>query len=196
MQSASGIGGLRQLAGSAEEYRNLLSLIRPRGTGGNLRYFLIDRVVSLEKDLRISAIKNVALSEDIYSDHFPGKPVMPGAMQLEALAQAGTILLEASSKLRQKALLIMVNDAKFRHIVRPGDQLSVLSTIVSSDSNLAKLNGEIVCDGRTVTNASLTFALKPFEEIYHPRLHQFAQLLYASLLEDAKLTNLDREDFL
>jgi len=161
-----------------------------------LRYFLIDRVVSLEKYSCISAIKNVALSEDIFTDHFPGKPVMPGAMQIEALAQAGTILLEASSGLQQKALLIMVNDAKFRHIVRPGDQLSVLSTIVSRDDHLARLSGEIICEGKTVTNASLTFALKPFEEIYHPRLHQFAQLLYASLLEDAKLTNLSREDFL
>lgn len=161
-----------------------------------MRYFLIDRVLFLEQHVRISAIKNVALSEDIFTDHFPGNPIMPGALQIEALAQAGTILLEASSSLTKKALLIMINGAKFRSIVRPGDQLTVNSSIISCDDVSARLSGEIRLSDRVVTDATLTFALKPFEEIYDTRLHQFTQLMYASLLEQAELVNIDPKEFL
>lgn len=121
---------------------------------------------------------------------------MPGALQIEALAQAGTILLEASSSLTKKALLIMINGAKFRSIVRPGDQLTVNSSIISCDDGSARLSGEIRLSDRVVTDATLTFALKPFEEIYDTRLHQFTQLMYASLLEQAELVNIDPKEFL
>jgi 3-hydroxyacyl-[acyl-carrier-protein] dehydratase len=156
---------------------------------------LIDRVLYLEKHTRISATKNVALSEDFFTDHFPGRPIMPGALQIEALAQAGTVLLEASTGLTRKALLIMVGAAKFRSFVKPGDQLTVNCAVLSSDGDIARLSGEILVGNKVVTDATLTFALKPFEEFYDSRLHQFAGMLYSNLLEDAELVNIEAKEF-
>jgi enoyl-[acyl-carrier protein] reductase III len=70
-----------------------------------MRYLLIDRIVRLEFNQQMLAIKNVALSEDVYSEHFVGFPVMPGALLIEALAQAGTALLEVSANLKKKETL-------------------------------------------------------------------------------------------
>src|SRR5512140_2782338 len=98
-----------------------------------MRYLLIDRVTDLEINRKLRAIKNAALSEDVYSDHFFGYPVMPGALMIESLAQAGTILLEVSCRWTQKAVLVMVEKAKFRSFVRPGDQLIIDMTLSSND---------------------------------------------------------------
>lgn len=155
-----------------------------------MRYYLLDRVLSLAKDSTISAIKNVALSEDVFADHFMGKPVMPGCLQIEALAQAGTVLLEASSSLTTKALLVMINSAKFREMVRPGDQLIIDAELVSRDMGTSVIRGVIRVGDRVVTNAVLTFTEKPAAEIYHPRLQIYVAMLYASLLEGATLENI------
>ncbi len=85
-----------------------------------MRYLLIDRIQQVEFEKQLLAIKNVALSEDVYSEHFFGFPVMPGALLIECLAQAGTALLEISSDFKKKALLVMVEHAKFRRFVHPG----------------------------------------------------------------------------
>ena len=82
-----------------------------------MRYFLIDRVIYLEYGKRITAVKCAALSEDVFADHFLGNPIMPGALQIESLAQAGTVLLEVSSNFKYKALLVMVHAAKFRELL-------------------------------------------------------------------------------
>jgi 3-hydroxyacyl-[acyl-carrier-protein] dehydratase len=94
-----------------------------------MRYLLIDRIQRLECNKEVVAIKNVSLSEDIYADHFFGSLVMPGALLIESLAQAGTALLEVSANYGKKALLVMVDRAKFRCLIRPGDQLSVTCAV-------------------------------------------------------------------
>lgn len=90
-----------------------------------MRYLLIDKIKIMECNKKITAVKNVALSEDVFFDHFAGYPVMPGALQIEAVAQAATALPEVSSDFKSKALLNIVDKAKFRRLVKPGDQLLI-----------------------------------------------------------------------
>ncbi|MEZ4821440.1 MAG: hypothetical protein R2942_03125 [Ignavibacteria bacterium] len=90
-----------------------------------MRYLFIDKIKSIECNKSITAIKNVSLSEDVFTDHFMGYPVMPGALQIETVAQVATALLEVSSDFSFKAILSIVEKIKFRKLIRPGDQLIV-----------------------------------------------------------------------
>jgi 3-hydroxyacyl-[acyl-carrier-protein] dehydratase len=157
-----------------------------------MRYLLIDRVRRLEPHRHITAVKCVALSEDIYSDHFPGFPVMPGAMLIESLAQAGTALLEVSSKLSKKALLVMVDQAKFRAFVHPGDQLVITMDVRSSDESVVQMDGAIRVDGQLVTDARLTFALKDPAQFYPPQTRFMMETLYDTWLKGAEIVGQTR----
>ncbi len=90
---------------------------------------LIDRVVELEKNKYIRAIKNVTINEHFFAGHFPGRPVMPGVMMLEALAQAAAILsfesAGASTDDKMVYYFAGIDDARFRRVVEPGDQLKL-----------------------------------------------------------------------
>ncbi len=152
-----------------------------------MRYLLIDRIERLEISRQITAIKNAALSEDIYTEHFLGFPVMPGALQIEALAQGGTALLEVSTDFKKKALLIMVDQAKFRDIVRPGDQLIITMHVVSSDADFAKLSGKIHVKDKLVMSAKLTFAMKQAETFYPRKLIHVVEAAYDVWLRDAEI---------
>src|SRR5262245_66309781 len=94
-----------------------------------VRYVLLDRITQLDPPEVARGIKCVSLADDIFVDHFPGHPVMPGALILEALAQLAGVLLEATMRQRDRhdlhALLTMIDRAKFRHLVRPGDRLAL-----------------------------------------------------------------------
>src|SRR5258707_11299225 len=98
-----------------------------------MRYVLLDRITTLQPPELARGIKCVALSDDCFADHFPGHPIMPGALILEALAQLAGVLLETTMRERAPstdgselhALLTMIDRAKFRHVVRPGDRLEL-----------------------------------------------------------------------
>ncbi len=152
-----------------------------------MRYLLIDRIQQIEFNKQLYAIKNVALSEDVYSEHFFGFPVMPGALLIECLAQAGTALLEVSTSFEKKALLIMVEHAKFRSFVHPGDQLSIAVNVVSLDHNVALMDGTIQVAERLVANAQLIFTLKDVSEFYPPKIKPLMDAIYNFWLKDAKL---------
>lgn len=152
-----------------------------------MRYLLIDRIEEIVVGTKISAIKNVALSEDFFIDHFVGKPVMPGALLIECLAQAGTALLEVSSNFKNKALLAIIDQAKFRSIVQPGDQLLIEARIISSDNAAAKLEGKIFVKEKMVMNALITFSLKAAEEFYPAKTRHLMEAVYDSWLAGAKI---------
>ncbi len=156
-----------------------------------VRYYLIDKVVYLEHNRRLTALKNVALSEDVYADHFYGNPIMPGALQIESLAQAGTVLLEVSSRFTVKAVLIMVEKVKFRELVRPGDQLSVAVEVVTLETDVARLDGTIHVGERLVASGRLMFSLQPIDEYYPPRVRHLTTMFYDSVLRDAELVGVD-----
>ena len=153
---------------------------------------MIDKVLSLESDNRLTAIKNIALSEDVYTDHFFGNPIMPGALQIESLAQASTILLEVSHRLRYKALLVMVEKAKFRKFVRPGDQMLIEITIKSKEDNLFHLDGRISVGDTKVTDAKLIFSLQPVDDYYSPNLKFMTRAMYDNFLRGAELKGIDQ----
>jgi 3-hydroxyacyl-[acyl-carrier-protein] dehydratase len=157
-----------------------------------MRYLLIDRITRVENGRRIEAIKNVALSEDVFTEHFVGKPVMPGALLIESLAQAGTALLEISGEFKKKALLVMIEQAKFRRLIRPGDQLIIALEITGEDGATARTRGVIRVGDEVAATASLVFALDDIEKYYHPKISSFMEVLYETWLKDAVLEGFAR----
>jgi 3-hydroxyacyl-[acyl-carrier-protein] dehydratase len=139
-----------------------------------MRYVLLDRITALEPPTRARGIKAVSLSDDVFADHFPGHPVMPGALTLEAIAQLGGVLCEATMRLPANggrndlhALLVAVDRAKFRRMVRPGDKLDLEAVAVHVGENGGQVKGTATVDGQLAAEAELTFA---FAEVKHPKL--------------------------
>jgi 3-hydroxyacyl-[acyl-carrier-protein] dehydratase len=99
-----------------------------------MRFFLIDRIIHWEVGIAAEAVKNVALSEDFFDDHFPRKPVMPGMLILEGMAQLSGLLLEASLEQQQgksaKAVMTVLERTIFRAMVRPGDVLRYRAEVI------------------------------------------------------------------
>jgi 3-hydroxyacyl-[acyl-carrier-protein] dehydratase len=124
-----------------------------------MRFIFIDKILEFEKGKRALILKNVSHSEDFFSLHFPGFPVMPGALMLEALEQASTIFLSLSSDFKLYGSLREMKNAKFRRIVRPGDQLLVEVKLKSSDEDSATIAGKIMVDDKRTVTVDLLFAL-------------------------------------
>lgn len=122
---------------------------------------LIDRIVELEPLKRIVAIKNVTMNEQIFEGHFPGTPVFPGVCIIEAMAQAGAVLLFREVPDRANKLLYFtgIEEAKFRRPVVPGDQLRLEVTVLRYKMGYAKLRAEAYVDGQLVAEANVSSAL-------------------------------------
>lgn len=137
-----------------------------------VRYLLLDRITLLEPE-RATAVKCVSLSDDVFVDHFPGHPVMPGALIVESLAQLGGVLAEAAMRERGRhdlhALLTMIQRAKFRRMVRPGDRLELESKIVTVSEDGGQVASTATVDGVLVAEAELGFA---FAQVKSERLIQ------------------------
>ena len=137
-----------------------------------MRYFLLDRIVSLQPPERATAVKCVSLADDVFADHFPGHPVMPGALLIESMAQLGGVLVEATQRAKGRdrhALLTMVDRAKFREMVRPGDRLEVEAIGLAAREEGGQVRTTVHVDGKLAAEAELTFALF---EITNPKLIQ------------------------
>ena len=124
-------------------------------------FLLIDRIIELEPLKRIVAIKNVTINEYFFQGHFPGAPVMPGVMIIEAMAQAGAVLLFREVPDRENKLLYFtrIEEARFRKPVGPGDQLRIELNVLKYKMGYAKLRGEAYVDGQLVTEAVITSSL-------------------------------------
>ena len=157
-----------------------------------MRYLLIDKIKKIECNKFISAVKNISMSEDVFTDHFVGYPVMPGALLIESAAQASTALLEVSSKFKIKALLTIIEKAKFRELVRPGDQLTVNVTIISIQNESALLEGIITMNGKTVMDCKLIFVLKPVDIFYPQKTRVLIESTYNYWLEGAELIGFEK----
>jgi 3-hydroxymyristoyl/3-hydroxydecanoyl-(acyl carrier protein) dehydratase len=127
-----------------------------------VRYILLDRITELSPPEVARGVKCVSLSDDLFADHFPGFPVMPGAMILEALAQLAGVLLEATMRDRGRhdlhALLTMADRAKFRHVVRPGDRIELEARVERVTEDGGQAQGWARVDGKVVAEAQLSFA--------------------------------------
>lgn len=123
-------------------------------------FLLIDRVLEVSDD-RVLALKNVTFNEPYFQGHFPGAPVMPGVLQIEAMAQAGGILARRSVAFdpQTHVMLFMAIDAvKFRKAVTPGDQL-LIEVVPLRKGKIFKMKGEIKCDGKVVSSAEFLAGL-------------------------------------
>lgn len=134
-----------------------------------MRYVLLDRITTLEPPELARGQKCVSLSDDIFVDHFPGHPVMPGALILESMAQLAGVLLEGSMRLQNRhdlhALLTMVDRCKFRHLVRPGDRLELEARTLRVTEDGGQAQGFARVEGQVVAEAQLSFA---FAQVTNP----------------------------
>ena len=125
-------------------------------------FLLVDRVVEFEKDKRVLAYKNVTCNEPFFTGHFPGHPVMPGVLVVEALAQAGGLLTQLSRDPGagdgQTFYLVKVDNAKFSRMVIPGDKLELEVELKRRIRNMAQYLGIARVDGEQVACAEILCA--------------------------------------
>ena len=123
-------------------------------------FLLVDRVISMESGKKITAIKNVTINENFFNGHFPGKPVMPGVLIIEAMAQVGGIMMLSAPQNRGKiAYFMAINEAKFRKVVAPGDQLIIEVEAGKIKSRTGQVFGKAYVNGKLVAEGELMFAL-------------------------------------
>ena len=124
-------------------------------------FLLVDRVLEFDPGKRIVAIKNVTYNEPFFQGHFPGAPVMPGVLIIEALAQAGAVLLLRDMPDRDSKLFMFtgIDGARFRRAVVPGDQLRLVVEVLHLRSRACKLRGVAEVDGQRAAEADLLSAL-------------------------------------
>lgn len=121
---------------------------------------LVDRITELEPMKRAVGIKNVTMNEPFFQGHFPGKPIMPGVLILEAMAQVGGVALLCSEEYRGKiAVFAGIDRAKFRRPVVPGDQLRMVADIIRVRGTMGKIWAEGFVDGELVAEGEFLFAL-------------------------------------
>ena len=119
-------------------------------------FLLVDKVVELEAGKRAKGIKNVTINEPFFQGHFPGHPIMPGVLIVEAMAQVGGILAFKTANVANKAVYFMgINKAKFRRPVLPGDSLELVLEVIKQRGPIWVFKGEAFVDGNLVSEAEL-----------------------------------------
>ncbi len=126
-------------------------------------FLLIDRVLELERMKRIVALKNVTITEPFFQGHFPDKPIMPGVLIVEAIAQAGGLLLLTEVPNRDEMLMVFtgIEKARFRRPVVPGDQLRIEVEVRAWRMTAARLEGKAYVDGKVAAESTVTCRLVP-----------------------------------
>jgi beta-hydroxyacyl-ACP dehydratase FabZ len=120
-------------------------------------FLLVDRIVELVPKERIVGIKQVTIGEQFFQGHFPGAPVMPGVLIVEALAQVGAILALREIERREEKLVLFsgIERARFRQPVVPGDTLVLEVTALRIGSRIQRMRGEAKVEGRVVAEAEI-----------------------------------------
>ena len=129
-------------------------------------FLMIDRILELEEGVRCVALKNVTINEPIFQGHFPERPILPGVLIIEAMAQAGGIAGYSLYKNADSGITYLagVDKVKFKKPVVPGDQLILKSEFVKRKLNIWVLKGEAFVDDTLVAKADLKLATVSFSE--------------------------------
>lgn len=126
-------------------------------------FLLVDRIIELDPPQRIVGLKNVTMNEEFFQGHFPGAPVMPGVLILEAMAQVAGVMLYREMPDEEKARKLIyftgVENAKFRRPVVPGDQLRMEIELVHRRNNFGKVFARALVEGKLVAEAFEMFAI-------------------------------------
>lgn len=120
-------------------------------------FLLVDKIIELEPRIRIVGIKQVTVNEQFFQGHFPGAPVMPGVLQIEALAQVGAILALREFEDRESKIPFFsgIDKARFRRPVVPGDTLTLEVTAIRIGSKVQKMQGIAKVDGQVTAEAEI-----------------------------------------
>jgi 3-hydroxyacyl-[acyl-carrier-protein] dehydratase len=122
-----------------------------------MRFTLLDRIVELEPGAKLVAIKNLSLAEEYLADHFPGFPVMPGVMMLEAMTQASAWLIRAGEDFAHSTVVLKeARNVKYANFVEPGQTLTVTVEVIDQGPRFTKLKTQGVVEGTTAVSARLT----------------------------------------
>ena len=145
-------------ASTAMEIGDILKILPHR-----YPFLLIDRVIELVRMKSIVALKNVTITEPFFQGHFPDKPIMPGVLIVEAIAQAGGLLLLTEVPNRDEMLMVFtgIEKARFRRPVVPGDQLRIEVVVKAWRITAARLEGKAYVDGKVSAEATVTCRLVP-----------------------------------
>lgn len=153
-ESRRALSLVEEKAGQVMDVRGIMNIIPHR-----YPFLLVDRIVAMESGKRAVAIKNVTMNEAFFQGHFPVRPVMPGVLMLEAMAQVVAVTLLSTPELQGKIGFYMSADAvKFRKIVEPGDQLVMEIEVTKARSRIAQAKGVCKVDGHVVCEAEMGFA--------------------------------------
>jgi len=130
-------------------------------------FLLVDRVLEMEKGKSIAALKNVSVNEAFFQGHFPGRKIMPGVLIVEAIAQAGGILLYHSIPEPEKKLVLLskIDEARFRRPVVPGDQLRLEAEILKLKSRVCQIKGRALVDGEVVVEGVIIATMLNIEDM-------------------------------
>lgn len=129
-----------------------------------MRFLLVDRIDELEPGARVVAHSKVRPDLELFQDHFPGFPVMPGVLLTEMMGQAAAKALDAQRLPRGKALLARILSASFRGWVRPGDECTLRATIGANEPRYANAECELEVRGQVVAQCRLMFTFMQVEE--------------------------------
>lgn len=125
-------------------------------------FLLVDRVIAIKEGESIVALKNITMNEPFFVGHFPGQPIMPGVLILEALAQAAGVLAYYSTKTSPESgtlyLFAGIDNARFRRVVRPGDQLRLEAKVIRAKKDIWKLDAAAYVDDELACAAELLSA--------------------------------------
>lgn len=131
-------------------------------------FILVDRVLDYREMDYLTAIKNVTINEPFFTGHFPGNPIMPGVLMLEAIAQACGILSSLSQKPKEGHKFMYyfagIDNARFKHIVTPGDQLRLSVKFLSQKREFWRMHGEIFVQDKLACSADLMSAAKEVKQ--------------------------------
>lgn len=123
-------------------------------------FLLVDRIVELDPGKRAIGYKNLTMNEQFYQGHFPNKPIMPGVLQLEAMAQVGAVLFLSMEENKGKlAVFMSIDQVKFRKQIVPGDRLDMVVDVVSVRSRTGKMSTKGYVAGKLAVEAEMMFAV-------------------------------------
>lgn len=131
----------------------------------DVRHYHVDRILTLERGRRAVGVRSVALSDDVFADHFPGNPVLPGIYVVEGLAQTAGILLWETTDRQHIAVMTTVDRARFSSFARPGDLVQLAVEVEALEQSGAIVRGEATVGSRRIATARLTFSLQDPEQV-------------------------------
>lgn len=158
-----------------------------------MRFYLVDRITGIELGKSIEGIKCWSLTNEIFNDHFPGLPIVPGVLVIESMAQLLGALIEKSHEIqfqdqdRTYAILSIVHKAKFKSFMIPGDRAVMKGELLSLDYNMASGKVDVFVDEKKVAQAELSFACVPRKTLPNQRLVDLRQEYYDFLTKGVQV---------